>query len=146
MKTTTRTAAKHYATDDYLALIMQFPLRRIHNDQENNQALKISGDLLFKSTTGKLTHGEDAYLGALELLICDYESVRFATLIESKTSPLQKLQFLVTESHTTQTQFAEIVGIKQSAASLILNGKRALTSEAIRKLATHFKLDASYFL
>jgi antitoxin component HigA of HigAB toxin-antitoxin module len=41
---------------------------------------------------------------------------------------------------------AGILGCSQPLISLMLAGKRQLTTAHIRKLATHFRLDAGYFL
>ena len=43
-------------------------------------------------------------------------------------------------------QLRELLQCSQSLVSLILNGKRELSKDNIRRLANHFKLQPGYFM
>jgi HTH-type transcriptional regulator/antitoxin HigA len=91
------------------------------------------------------TSGESDYLGALTVLIHDYETRRFPLDAKHKT-PASRLKFLVRESGATPADLQEILQCSQSLVSLILNGKRELSKENIRRLASHFKVQPGYFM
>lgn len=129
--------------DDYLDLVHQFPLRPIRSDAENAEALAVSQRLMLKGPESSLTVGEQAYLDTLSMLISAYESKRYPL---ARTTPSERLRFLVEESGVTQARLAALLGLKQPAVSLILSGKRALSVDSIKRLATHFRVSADYFI
>ncbi len=129
--------------DDYLELVHQFPLRPIRSDAENEEALAVSQRLMLKGPDGSLTTGEQAYLETLSMLISAYESKRYPI---ARSTPLERLRFVVEESGTSQARLASILGLKQPAVSLILSGKRSLSVDSLKRLASHFRVSADYFI
>ncbi|MGC4032448.1 MAG: helix-turn-helix domain-containing protein [Tepidisphaeraceae bacterium] len=79
----------------------------------------------------------------LASLIADYER---RTIPAPKSTPDERLRFIVSESGTSQAKLGTVLGLSQPATSLVLSGKRSLTTDAVKRLAEHYKLNPSYFL
>src|SRR5512145_2755873 len=69
----TRTRGRRIAKDDYLELVIAFPLKAIRDDAHLAQAIKVI-DRLTTIPEGKLSQGQADYLGALSELVHSYES------------------------------------------------------------------------
>lgn len=137
-----KTKAKPEA-DVYFDLVRECPLKPIRTAAEHDAALAVAQRLMLRPEGAKRPAGERDYLDVLTGLIETYER---QAVPRPKSSPLQRLQFLLSESRTSQAAFAGILGLSQPAASLIRSGKRTLTVDAIRRLAEHFKLSPAYFI
>jgi|SRR5882724_978385 len=128
--------------DDYLALVRAFPLKRVRTVKDHTQALKVSGRLI--GTERRLTAGQNQYLDALVVLIREFEqSNRALTLPVANGTDV--LKHLMAEHAMTQRQLAELLGIGESAASMILAGSRELTKTHIEKLSRHFGVGVAAF-
>ena len=130
-------------SEDYLALVREFPLYPIRTGDEYDAAAAVLDRLVMKDEK-ELTEGEAQYLEALELLIEDYDKKHFGEPADART-PIERLKYLMDQSGVTVTQMGKILG-SQPLASLILHGKRNLTLTHIRKLAEYFKVEAAYFV
>ena len=137
-----RTAAASGKRDDYLSLIRRFPLRRIRTEAEHRQALKVSGDLIGRDH--KLTTGQSSYLDALAVLIREYEQARRDPKLPAANG-VDVLKHLMAEHQMTQRQLAQLLGVGDSAASMILAGSRELTKSHIEKLSRHFGVGVGAF-
>jgi len=127
----------------YLALMGEFPLRRIRNDAEYDRAAGIIHRLALRE--GKLDPGEEAYLEVLEGLVERYDNEHYP-IDTADVSPTRALRMLVEQAGMTVTQPGELLGSK-GAASELLSGKRKEPSKAqIARLCARFKVDASVFL
>ena len=135
---------KRAVADDYLKLIRQFPLREIRSDRELQQAHAILKPLFMRNERS-LTPGESDYLGALTVLVHDYEARRYPMPPDMHT-PLRRLNYLIEQGGMKTVDLMKLLGVSQSLVSLILRGKRELTKAHVLKLADHFKLNPSYFL
>lgn len=125
---------------DYMALVKQFPLRRIHGDAEYDRASAMLDGLVVRS----LTRGEQDYLDALTLIVEAYDDEHFPIPEDART-PLQRVKALMESSGMTSAQLGDIIQ-SRPAASMFLNRSRAeLSKPQIRRLATYFKMDAGYF-
>jgi antitoxin component HigA of HigAB toxin-antitoxin module len=142
MKTAVR-LKKVNVTDDYLALIHEFPLRELRNDCELDTAMKIVQRLMMQPEDS-LSEGEGNYLGALATIVQSYESKRYPIERDRRT-PLQRLKYVLKESGTTPSRLREILECSQSLVSMILSGNRELSKDNIARLAAHFKLNVAYF-
>jgi len=92
------------------------------------------------------TGEQEHYLKTLEAVVESHDREHADPLLDAAGStPIARLRYLVESSGTTVTGLGRIIG-SVPAASLILNGKRELSKEHIRKLAAHFKVRADYFL
>lgn len=77
-----------------------------------------------------------AELDALATLVDAYEARQFSVPSER---PVDVLRYAVTEMGHTQTELAAILG-SRSRASEVLNGKRELTVDMIRKIAAAWRI------
>jgi HTH-type transcriptional regulator/antitoxin HigA len=76
-------------------------------------------------------------LDILATLVDRYEKARWP--IEDNTDPIELLHFAIDELGHTQAELAELLG-SRSRASEVLNRKRALSIEMIRKINEAWKL------
>ena len=105
-------------------------IKPIKNEEDYKDALAML-ELIFDAIPG--TPEEDE-LEILTLLIVNYEKEHFPIGLPD---PIEAIKFRMEQMNYTQSDLAEILGIK-SRASEILNRKRKLSLEMIRKL--HIKL------
>lgn len=129
---------------DYFDLVRRFPLRTIQNDAELQAAHRMLRRLFLKNES-QLSRAESDYLGALAMLVEDYERGRYSFPVAAVT-PHQRLRHLVESARLTTTELMKLLDVSQPQVSLLLNGKRELSKANIKRLADHFRLDAGYFL
>jgi HTH-type transcriptional regulator/antitoxin HigA len=129
---------------DYFDLVRQFPLRIIQSDAEMEAAHRMLRRLFLKDEA-ELSQAESDYLGAVTLLVEEYERARFS-FPKSATTPLERLRHLVENAGLTTAELMKLLGVSQPQVSLLLSGKRELSKANVKRLAAHFRLDASYFL
>jgi HTH-type transcriptional regulator/antitoxin HigA len=130
-------------TDVYLQLVQEFPLKPIRTAAQHDAALAVSRRLMLRPAGTRRDAGERDYLDVLSGLIDAYER---RTMSPLETTPLERLRFILDESGMTQAGFATVLGVGQPAASLIMNGRRGLTIDAVKRLAGHFKVEPGYFI
>jgi len=141
MNRTTKTQA--IIPDDYLKLVRMFPLRKLRNDQELADAVKIVSHYDGRPD-GRLSDGERDYLEALSYFIKEYDE-RVYPFQRQKSSPVEILRTLMDDHGMNIEEMGKVLG-SRTAASLVLSGKRELSKSHIRKLAARFKLDPGLFL
>ena len=129
--------------DDYLTLVQTFPLKKVQSNAQHAEALKVSGSLI--GLRRKLTAGEGQYLDALVVLIREYEKTHHEAELP-KAKGIDVLRHLMTERRMTQRELARLLGVGESAASMILSSKRDLTKSHIRALSQHFGVGPVAFL
>jgi HTH-type transcriptional regulator/antitoxin HigA len=128
----------------YLALIRQFPLHPIRSQREYDLASAVLDKLVMRDEAD-LDRGERDYLETLEMLIEAYDNQNFVIGPDRRT-PLQRLKHRMEQVGMTAAELRKVLDVSQPLVSLILNGKRQLSKANIRRLANHFRVDASYFL
>lgn len=141
MKTTTKKDG--LASDAYFDLVRECPLKPIRNAAEHEVALAVARRLMLRPEGAKRDAGERDYLDVLTGLIDAYER---KTMPTPNVTPQDRLRYVLTESGTSQAALSKILGLSQPATSLIMNGKRSLTIDAVKRLAEHFRLSAAYFI
>lgn len=141
MSTTTERTLK--PARSYLKLVRQFPLRPIASEAEYDAAIAALFPLSEKAETMELDPGEKDYLDALSHFIQRWDEEQGHFNISNLT-PLDVLAFLMDQHDMNTNDLGRIIG-SQSAASLILNGKRELSKTHIRTLSTHFHVDPGLF-
>jgi HTH-type transcriptional regulator/antitoxin HigA len=124
----------------YLELIMRFPLKPIHSEQENDRAAEVCDELL--NHFDSLTPDERGYFEVLSKLVEEFES-RWDE--EKSVTPRELLKFLMEQNNLTQTDLLPKLG-SSSRASEYLSGKRDLSLSQILKLAGRFKLSPAAFI
>ena len=128
--------------NDYRNLIDAFELKKLRNDFDHAQAVKASGRLI--GLLRKLTHGEARYLDALVVLIRDYERTNHDPIF-SNLGGVNVLRHLINDHGMSQKDLAAKLGVSESAASMILSGKRDLTKSHIKRLAELFGVGVEAF-
>jgi len=131
-------------TDSYLKLIHEFPLRPIRNDREYKAATAVMERLAIRGEDA-LDRGERDYLDGLDQFISTYDQAALANRPRRGT-PRRRLRLLMEDTATTPRDLEKILHCGHSLVSLVLAGKRELSKDNVRALATHFRLSADYFL
>jgi len=125
--------------DSYLTLIQTFPLRPIRSEKELDDAIKLVNSL---ATRPDLDSGEDDYLDVLSDLVEKYETANHPM------EPLPDgvlLRHLIGARGVKQTAVAKATGIKDSAISEVLAGKRQLSRANVEKIAHYFHVSPAAF-
>jgi HTH-type transcriptional regulator/antitoxin HigA len=137
----TVTKNRRGAARTYAALIREFPLRPIHDRAELGIATEIMDRLCVLDDP---TPDQADYLEVLTGLIEAYE--RRENVIQwPRGDPCSILRFLLKEHGMSASDLGRLLGQRQLGAA-ILRGDRKLSKTHIKKLADHFRLDASLFL
>lgn len=120
----------------YERLIRQFPLRPIHNDDENDRAAYFCDQLTDR--IGQLTVAERDYLEVLTDLIAKYEAKWGDEVADM--SPCQLIEYLMAQNGLAQKDLIPEFG-SASRVSEFLSGERRLSLEQAKRLAQRFRLN-----
>ena len=123
--------------DDYLDLVMKFPLASLKSEEQFQDAAVVMDQLLAK---GKLRAGEEMYLDALSDLVAAYEDAHWPI---EPASDAQMLRHLMEAKGVTQAELHRDTGLAKSSVSEVLAGRKPFSRQMIRKLADYFKVDVS---
>jgi HTH-type transcriptional regulator / antitoxin HigA len=129
------------AAADYLRLVRMFPLRPLRTKEMYDRAVKLASRLAGR--VQPLTPGESDYLNVLSRLVEDWDKSH--SFKHKKPSPLDLLRFLMEQAEMNVNGLGAVIG-SQSAASLILRGKRSISKSQMKKLGNRFKVDPGLFL
>ena len=132
------------AFDIYFDLVRAFPLRPIRSHEELDRAIAVFLKLSTSAREESMDLGRRDYLEALSLLVQRFEQQRRDSVLP-KSSPLDRLKFLMHERDMNTADLGRVLG-SQPIASLILHGKRALSKTRIVKLAKHFAVSPALFI
>jgi len=123
----------------YTALLAKFPLRVIRSEEQNESYIKA----LYELEQHHDDWGpEEAELADLfTLLIEDYEEKHYQL---PKSSPLAVIEFLMNQHGLKQKDLADVFGTP-SIVSEVMNGKRELNKEHIRRLSERFHVSPELF-
>ena len=148
MPTATRTrkprpsrAKRQEPTASYWKLCRRFPLRPITNDSELDQATAIIDELVDRGFDD-LDPGETDYLDVLSELSEAYEDKQHPL---EPVSDGEMLEFLCDQHQVTRTAVAESTGIAAATLSAVIQGKRELTREQIRRVCQFFHTSTDVF-
>ncbi len=78
----------------------------------------------------------------LDLLIETYESSKYKS---KELNPIELLKYLMENHNMTREDLIKVLNINKSAISQILNYRKGLSKEVIRKLSDHFKVSQDAF-
>jgi HTH-type transcriptional regulator / antitoxin HigA len=93
----------------------------------------------------KLNAEQAHYLDTLCVLAAAYEKEHRGAG-RAKRKPLEVLREFVAEHRMKVRELGALLGVSESAASMILKGDRALTLDHVRKLAERFRVSAALFV
>ncbi len=125
---------------EYKQLVAEIPLKVIRTVQENRSYLAKLEEL--DSRWAELSKAERDLYDTLAVLIEDFEkkiyNLRAAT-------PIEAIKELMLANNLKQK---DLIGVFETAsvASEVLNGKRALTTDHIRRLSKRFNVSPAVFL
>lgn len=125
--------------EQYLALVRDFPLVSLRDDDHLRAALDVIDRLTEKPDRSP---AEELYLSALTDLVETYEN---AHVPMPPVSGVEALRHLMDENGLKQADLATLFG-SPSIVSEVLSGKRRLALAHIEKLAAYFGVPSSVFI
>jgi HTH-type transcriptional regulator/antitoxin HigA len=123
----------------YAALLARVPPRIIRSDEQNEAYIRALHELDQCQPSWSPEEAELADL--LTLLIEDYEEKNYQL---PRTTPLELIEFLIDQHGIKQKDLADVFGTP-SIVSEVLNGKRQLNKEHIRRLSHRFHVSPEFF-
>lgn len=123
---------------DYGALLSQAKPEVIHNEQQNAAFV----EMLEKLTSLKhLSKAQEKLIELLTVLIEEYESKAYPV---SDAGPLDIIRHLMEQHGLRQKDLVDVFGT-ESIVSDVLNGKRELSKEHIKRLSERFHVSPAVF-
>jgi HTH-type transcriptional regulator/antitoxin HigA len=141
MSTTTKRKPKAAPTT-FDALIGELMPTAIHDKIAYGNALEMVRRL---AVVPELNEDQARYLDTLCVLVAAYEK-NHHTVGKAKRKPLEVLRDFVVAHRMKVRELGTLLGVSESAASMILKGDRALTLDHVRKLAERFKVSTALFV
>ena len=125
---------------EYKQLIAEVSPKIIHTEKENRYYLGKLEDLNNRWT--ELTQAERDLYHTLAVLIEDFEKKTYKT---RAATPIEAIRELLAANGLKQK---DLIGVFETAsvASEVLKGKRALTTDHIRRLGKRFNISPAIFL
>jgi HTH-type transcriptional regulator/antitoxin HigA len=123
---------------EYAELLARTLPSVIHSEKENERYLAMLEELDEK---GKLTSAEQRLTELLTLLIENFEDKAYAL---KPAKPIDVLNELIEANSLRQKDLVDVFGTP-SIISEVLNGKRGLTLEHIKKLSRRFHVSPEVF-
>jgi HTH-type transcriptional regulator / antitoxin HigA len=137
MATKAAISFKGKVRDDYLDLVMTFPLTSLKSEDQFQAAQAVLDGLLAKE---KLNVGEEMYLDALSDLVAAYEDAHY---VIDPASDADMLRHLMEAKGVTQADVHRATGLAKSSISEVLAGRKPLSRQMIHALADYFNVDVS---
>jgi len=122
----------------YAKLLAKITPKVIRSEAENEHYINALYALEQKRS---LTREEKELADLLTLLIEDFESKRYPL---PRATPRQALSFLMEQHALKQKDLVGILGTR-SVVSEVINGRRELTKEQIRRLSQRFQVSPELF-
>jgi len=125
---------------EYATLLAKTLPAVIHSEKENERYIALLEELDHKS--GRLTPAEQRLAELLTLLIENFEEKRY---VFKPATAVEALEELMEANSLKQKDLVDIFGTP-SIISEVVNGKRKLTTEHIRRLSRRFQVSPELFL
>jgi HTH-type transcriptional regulator / antitoxin HigA len=125
----------------YVRLASRIPVKAIETEKEYDQMVAAVEQLMDKGEENQSPE-ESALLETMAILIQAYDD-RYHSL--SETAPHKMLAYLMKTSGRTRQNLLPIFGTR-ARISEVLNGKRAISKEQAKRLASFFKVSADLFI
>jgi HTH-type transcriptional regulator / antitoxin HigA len=142
MSTTANQTRKKTAPTTFDALVREWMPTAIHDKAAYNNAMEMVRRL---AVVPALNADQQRYLDTLCVLVAAYEK-QHRTIGTAKPKPLDVLREFVAEHGIKVRELGAILGVSESAASMILKGDRALTINHVRRLSDRFKVSAALLI
>jgi len=110
----------------------------IHSDEQNEEYIRVLWKLEHKS---KLSDEESRLAELLTLLITDYEEKHYQM---RAATPLEVVEELMATNNLKQRDLVDVFGT-ESIVSEVLNGKRELNKDHIKRLSERFAVSPALF-
>jgi HTH-type transcriptional regulator/antitoxin HigA len=125
---------------EYKQLIAEVPPKIIHTEKENRYYLAKLEELNNRWT--ELSQAERDLYDTLGVLIEDFEKKNYKT---RGATPIEVIRELMAANSLKQK---DLIGVFETAsvASEVLKGKRALTTDHVRRLGKRFNISPAVFL
>lgn len=127
------------ASPEYSAILSKYPPKVIRSEIENEMYTEILYGLDRRSK--KLTRAEKELADLLTLLIEDFEEKQYPL---PRAKPLGVVRFLMDQHGLKQKDLVDVFGTP-SIVSEVLNGKRELNKDHIRRLSERFHVSPELF-
>lgn len=122
----------------YAALLDRIPPRVIRNEQENEEYIRILEEM---ERRGNLDSDEKDFAELLTILIEDFEDKHYQL---RRSTPLEVIEELMEANALRQKDLIDVFGT-ESVVSEVLNGKRELNKDHIKRLSTRFNVSPELF-
>ena len=126
-------------TPEYAKLLAQILPGVIHSEDENDRFIAILEKLERRSS--KWSKAEARLAELLTLLIENFEDKNYQL---KASTPIEVLQELMKSNNLKQKDLVDIFGA-ESTVSAVLNGKRDMTREHIKRLSKRFQVSPEVF-
>ena len=125
---------------EYRQLIAEIPPTVVHTEQENRYYLEKLEEL--DARWGELSKAERDLYDTLGVLIEDFERKNYNL---RAATPIEAIKELMLANNLKQK---DLIGVFETAsvASGVLKGKRALTTDHVRRLSKRFNVSPAVFL
>ena len=123
----------------YTALLVRFPPRVIRSDEQNEAYVQALYEL--EQNQAGWSSEEADLADLLTLLIEDYEERKFQL---PESFPRERIEFLMEQNGLRQKDLVDVFGTP-SIVSEVLNGKRELSRQHIRRLSERFHVPPELF-
>lgn len=124
---------------DYAELLAQTLPRVIHSEEQNQHFISILEELERRSA--HLSQGEATLAELLTLLIEEFEDRNYPL---KAATPVEVLLELMESNNLKQKDLTDIFGA-ESTVSAVINGKRDMTRDHIKKLSERFNISPAVF-
>lgn len=126
------------AAVDYGKLLSKTKPEVIRNDEQNRVYIRQLEELTSRK---RVTAAEEKLIALLTLLVEEYEERNYPV---PEAGPLDIIRHLMEAHDLRQKDLADVFGT-ESIVSDVLNGKRDLAKEHIRRLSARFHVSPSVF-
>ena len=123
---------------DYAELLSRVKPQVVSGDEQNQLYIRRLERL---TAQAEITPAEEKLIALLTLLVEEYEA-RVSPLPD--VGPLDMVRHLMEAQDLRQKDLVDVFGT-ESIVSEVLNGKRELTKEHIRRLSSRFRVSPSVF-
>jgi HTH-type transcriptional regulator / antitoxin HigA len=123
---------------DYGALLAEIKPEVVSGEEQNQAYIQKLEELTSREA---ISPAEEKLIGLLTLLVEEYEAKEYPV---PEASPLDIVRHLMEVNHLRQKDLVEVFGT-ESIVSDVLNGKRDLAKEHIRRLSARFHVSPAVF-